>query len=310
MSSEEENDCVYVGSRGLLKSCACKSFTPVSSLRQIINQFFTNLKDGDSIYVCSSALQDFAENYLDKIRTKFVLVTGDSDAAIPVQALTESAFHRLIGSEFVIAWFSQNLVFSPKQYPKLRHLPIGLDYHTLASQNHSWGPRSSPKTQEDLLFAVAKKAKPFYERPKKAYTTFHFELGRGGRQQAYNQIPRELIHYEPEKTTRLVSWKNQSNYAFVASPPGEGLDCHRTWEALCLGCIPILLSTPLDDMFEDLPVLIVKSWTDVTLDLLENTVEEYKTREFRMEKLTMEYWVQQIAASLVFTERSTKEIVK
>jgi hypothetical protein len=223
-----------------------------------------------------------------------VLVTGDSDAAIPVQALTESAFQRLIGSDLLIAWFSQNLVFSPKQYPKLRHLPIGLDYHTLASQHHSWGPRSSPKTQEDLLFAVAKKAKPFCERQIKAYTTFHFELGRGGRQQAYDQIPRELIHYEPKKITRLVSWKNQTDFAFVASPPGEGLDCHRTWEALCLGCIPILLSTPLDDMFEDLPVLIVKSWTDVTPALLKTTITNYKTREFRMEKLTLAYWVQQI----------------
>lgn len=292
--SNSETSCYYVGSRGLLKSCVCRSFTPLSSLRQIINQDFSNLKDGDSIYICSSALQDFVDNYLNKIRTTFVLVTGDSDAAIPVQALTEQAFHQLIESKLLIAWFSQNLVFSPKQYHNLRHLPIGLDYHTLASQNHSWGPRSSPKTQEDLLFAVAKKAKPFHERQIKAYTTFHFELGRGGRKQAYDQIPRNLIYYEPVKTTRLVSWKNQSNYAFVVSPPGEGLDCHRTWEALCLGCIPIILSTPLDDLFEDLPVLIVKSWSEITLALLKTTVEEYKLREFRMEKLTLNFWVDQI----------------
>jgi hypothetical protein len=121
-------------------------------------------------------------------------------------------------------------------------------------------------------------------------------LERGGRQTAYDEIPQDLVYYEPERVTRLTTWCKQINYAFVVSPPGEGLDCHRTWEALCLGCIPIMISTPLDDMFEGLPVLIVKSWKDVSKDLLCKTVEEYRTREFNLEKLTLNYWARQINA--------------
>jgi hypothetical protein len=153
---------------------------------------------------------------------------------------------------------------------------------------------TTPKTQEDLLKAVASKAPPFYERTPTAYTTFHFELGRGGRKRAYDEMPRDLVYYEPERVSRLLSWREQTKYAFVVSPPGEGLDCHRTWEALCLGCIPILLSTPLDDMFEGLPVLIVKNWSDVTSNLLAQTIEDYRTREFNMEKLGLSYWVKQL----------------
>ena len=126
------------------------------------------------------------------------------------------------------------------------------------------------------------------------YTHFHFAWHRVRRQTAYDQIPKDLVYYEPKNVIRLASWKKQIEYAFVVSPPGEGLDCHRTWEALCLGCIPIMISTPLDDMFEGLPVLIVKSWTDVTRELLDKTIFDYSRKEFCMEKLKMQFWMDKI----------------
>ena len=39
---------------------------------------------------------------------------------------------------------------------------------------------------------------------------------------------------------RRFVWETTAQYAFVASPPGNGFDCHRTWEALVLGCIVIV----------------------------------------------------------------------
>jgi hypothetical protein len=53
-------------------------------------------------------------------------------------------------------------------------------------------------------------------------------------------------------------------------------------------------TSDLDPMFEGLPVLIVKQWSDVTKELMERTVEEYKTREFKMEKLLLSYWMDKI----------------
>ena len=51
---------------------------------------------------------------------------------------------------------------------------------------------------------------------------------------------------------------------FVASPWGGGLDCHRTYEALAMGAIPIVRSSgPLDASFAAQPVLIVDDWADV-----------------------------------------------
>lgn len=292
---DDESHCFYVGSRGLLKSCDHRSPTPQSSLSYVDYELpFDEMRDGDSIYICSSAISDFVSRILPNIRTRFILVTGDSDASIPKDFLPIHEFDRLIADSRLIVWFSQNLVLSPKDCPKLQFLPIGLDYHTMANNDMHWGPRSSPRIQEESLFAVAKKALPISERNPIAYTTFHFAIHRGSRREAHVQIPKDLVYYEPQNVPRLASWNRQIEYAFVVSPPGEGLDCHRTWEALCLGCIPIMISNPLDDMFSGLPVLIVKSWSDVTKELLDRTLAEYSVKEWCLDKLQLKYWTNMI----------------
>ena len=85
-------------------------------------------------------------------------------------------------------------------------------------------------------------------------------------------------------------------HAFVLSPHGNGLDCHRTWEALCLGCIPIIKTSGLDQLFEGLPVWIVQDWTDVTETNMRSKIEEFRNRTFQYEKLTLGYWQSKIAA--------------
>jgi hypothetical protein len=85
-----------------------------------------------------------------------------------------------------------------------------------------------------------------------------------------------------------------SKYSFILSPFGNGMDCHRTWEALCLGCIPILMAPGFKKMFENLPVLIVNNWSDVNQELLNKTITEFQTRTFDYEKLSLKYWVDKI----------------
>ena len=109
----------------------------------------------------------------------------------------------------------------------------------------------------------------------KCYTTFHFASDRGDRREAIAEIPKDLVYYEPARVTRAQSHATQVKYAFVVSPYGGGPDCHRTWEALALGCIPIIKSCKMDPLFEGLPVLLVRRWSDVTQDLLDKTIEEF-----------------------------------
>jgi hypothetical protein len=50
----------------------------------------------------------------------------------------------------------------------------------------------------------------------------------------------------------------------------------------------------MDPLFEDLPVLLVKKWSDVTQELLESTYIAFKERSFSYEKLTLAYWRQRL----------------
>lgn len=290
-----ENNCLNICSRGILKSCDIHSSTPISSIRELKDYDFSKLYDGCSIYICSSAIPQFS-NMLFQINCNFILVSGDCDESCPNDLFaSKEEFLTFIENPKIIHWYSQNCVLL--EHEKLSQLPIGLDYHTMSYSNHSWGNMSSPIEQEQMINNIKTGAKPFYERIIKCYSNFHFSMGTKyayDRIDAYNNIDRNLVYYEPNRVIREKSWQTQSMCAFVLSPHGNGLDCHRTWEALCLGCIPIVKTSQLDSMYNELPVLIVNDWKDITIELLQKTVDEYKGREFRYEKLTLKYWMDMI----------------
>jgi hypothetical protein len=87
--------------------------------------------------------------------------------------------------------------------------------------------------------------------------------------------------------------------AFTLSWPGLGWDCFRTWEALYLGSIPVLKKTggALDRLYDGLPVLYVDGWEQVTRQLLLDTLQNFSTRTFNFDKLTQQWWNDQIMHS-------------
>ena len=73
----QENNNIYVSSRGLLKSCDYFSLTPHSSIRQLNNypplEKIKNIKN-PSIYICSSAIGHFMKVMLPLINFSFILI--------------------------------------------------------------------------------------------------------------------------------------------------------------------------------------------------------------------------------------------
>lgn len=286
-----ENSCTFVSSRGILKSTNIHSNNPISSY-PIVHDYLANCiscKPNDTIYVCSSAIKQF----IPHINKPIVLVSGDCDLTVPFDIFqNETQFNEFINNPNIIHWYAQNCIIN---HPKISRIPIGLDYHTVSTnKTHSWGNQMSPFEQEQLIHKIKNESKPFHERICMGYSNFHFfTTSRFGkdRQTAILQIPKELVYYEPTQVNRETSWRTQSTYAFVISPHGNGLDCHRTWEALVLGCIPIVKTSGLDPLYSELPVLIVNEWSDVSIDLLEKTINEFKIRDFNLSKLTLSYWI-------------------
>jgi len=64
---------------------------------------------------------------------------------------------------------------------------------------------------------------------------------------------------------------NLKKHKFVISPPGNGIDCHRNWEAIYCGCIPIVLESNFTkNVFKDLPVMLIKDYSDLSIDKIDN----------------------------------------
>jgi hypothetical protein len=285
-----EDTCTYVSSRGILKSCKARQAKIFTGNTHIEDTLFDTIQDGESVYICTHGIPHFVMNFLPRLKKRITLVSGDSDDV--VYTIHTDVCQALLNSPYILQWYTQNCLAS---HPKLFHLPIGMDYHTLGEKDYEpWGKHASPADQDAAIQLLAANARPFYERERKGYSTFHFHLGRGDRREAFHFLPKDLVYYEPNPILRAESHLKQTNYAFVISPYGGGPDCHRTWEALALGCIPIIKSSGLDPLFKDLPVLLVKQWSDVTQDLLDRTIEEFKTKSFMYEKLTLSYWMNRI----------------
>ena len=251
------------------------------------------MKNGMSIYVCSDLLKFFVNEIFPKIQTTFVLVTGDSELCVPRDTLSQNDTFRLINSPYLLKWFAQNTRFTENN--KIVQMPIGLDYHTIASNpKHTWKVSSEshlPGSQENILMGLKEKTVPFYERIPKIYITFIATNDRfNQRKDSLKIIPKELIIKKDKFTSRTELWKEMINYTFILSPAGIGLDCHRTLEALCLGCIPIVCIPEFKIMFEDLPVLVVNKWEEITKELLQQTIELFKTKKINYEKLKLSYW--------------------
>jgi hypothetical protein len=62
---------------------------------------------------------------------------------------------------------------------------------------------------------------------------------------------------------------------FVISPEGNGIDCHRHYEALLAGAIPVMEKNPLtEEKYKDLPVLWTTDYSEITREYLEQKYNE------------------------------------
>jgi len=76
---------------------------------------------------------------------------------------------------------------------------------------------------------------------------------------------------------------------FMICPPGNGPDTYRVWEALYSNAIPIVIDSPLYQNF-DLPILRVKSFEDITENMLLDTYEIFDDKTWNFSQLKTSYY--------------------
>jgi hypothetical protein len=99
-----------------------------------------------------------------------------------------------------------------------------------------------------------------------------------------NGITNELL-YPKDYFLALPSYK------FVVSPEGNGIDCHRHYEAFMAGCIPIIEINPLtQEKYKDCPVLWTTDYSEITKPYLEQVYKEMKSKVYDFSCLFLSHY--------------------
>jgi hypothetical protein len=80
-------------------------------------------------------------------------------------------------------------------------------------------------------------------------------------------------------------------YKFVISPEGNGIDCHRHYEALIAGCIPIVESNEhIKEKYKGCPILYTQDYNEITEDYLKKKYEEMIDIKYDFSRLFLPFY--------------------
>lgn len=228
--------------------------------------FIDEILDKNCVIFCKT---DFVGLLFDRIRysdKKYVLVTHHSDYSINYNLYS-------FKPECIIKWFAINVEHDD---PNLISIPLGI------------------KTHKGIYLEGRYMTKWFVENlkilkdiPKQNIIYCNWTDTNSFRNSIIEKLEKNKLNFKLENNLSFDKYiTNMSSCKYVISPPGNGIDCHRTWEALYMGCIPIVIKNRIYESWKDLPILQVEDYSELSIDLLNNFCE----KNFDKEKLYLGYW--------------------
>jgi len=229
------------------------------------------VKDGDIIYTHTF----YAKQLFDVIKgldKKFIVITHNGDNTV------DDSYEV---PDNVAKWYA---IMIDTVNPKIVGIPVGVS-------NDRWFPWLNKK---EIILKQ-------WEQPRNyrnlVYMNFDIRTNPAKRTPVYYQFKDK-----PWVTMKMgINTEDYPNYTdniynhkFMLCPDGNGLGSHRTWETLYLGSIPIEIKNKNSRFFDDLPILFVDSWEEVTQDFLDKSWEEMQKVKWNLGKLNFSYWENKI----------------
>ena len=208
---------------------------------------------GDTIFVNHQYLEEFFELIHPQIKNPYVLITHFKNWPCP------GKYENYLNDPKIHAWFSANI---DRKHPKLFPLPLGLANGYFPHGNIA----AIKKMQSDLPS----------EKNIFTYVNFAIKTNTQKRQPAFDYFKTKNWCTVVTKKYSFSKYLDELAHSyFVVSPEGSGTDCHRTWEALYARAIPILMHSPLDPLFIDLPVILINNWSEITEEYLKKNMTNF-----------------------------------
>jgi len=224
----------------------------------------------------------FAAEVLSTLTGPTVLITTDGDRDMPGPA---DVMREILASDFIVAWYTQNLTDTTFS-EKLHALPIGLDLHSHGtSADDNW----------DKVRAAIQHQLPWAERSDSVWCDVQHGRDRAfGTRELVRDTKLSCVAHSDSRQSRDTTWSKYGSHKMVLSLPGNGLDCHRTYEAALMGAVIVTVHTALDTLFAkmELPILFVDASTFSELDDIPGLVAQANALMETRESSTMNKWLQ------------------
>ncbi|CAF4858075.1 unnamed protein product [Rotaria sp. Silwood1] len=221
----------------------------------------------------------------------------------------------------IIHWFGQNGDIHSWRSERFTHIPIGINCFEMAEsirgihqqyRNYTL-PSVFNKSMDEPLYYV----QPFditqsvlnshNQSDKLLLLNFHPDTDPDGlRRKLWKNICGNKNKYSfatcfdkssgVDRSILQTIYKRNRQYPLWLSPRGNGIDCHRTWEALYLDAIPIVWHSTIDSLYTDLPVIIIHDWNEINEQFLRNKLYEIALKKlqqppvYHYEKLRHAFW--------------------
>lgn len=272
----------WVGSRDQAKRISNAPLISGDSFREFADHVFDEasmdrfdfkaIQPGDTIFLNTVFLFHFAQNIHPLIPNPYVLICHNSDMPVP-------DYHvEMLEDPKMIAWFSPNIMIP--NHPKLHVIPLGV--------NNAYYNKTGILIHEmDLSKRDA---------PHCAYLNFSKGTNSLLRDYVWDVFYKKDFCMIAQNRSYQEYLQDMKKCTFVISPAGYGIDCYRHWEALLMGCIPIMRHSTIDRVFDDLPVILVHDWSVVTKELIMAEYALLQTKKCNYKKLLIDYWFDQIRA--------------
>lgn len=181
---------------------------------------------------CKTDLLEANANWLSKIQIPIHLITGVSD----INPLELGCSIDILANKSILSWAGTNLARVNK---KIFTIPIGFQE---ASRGDLVNFSSAFKKKEKILIS-------------------HHSNTAAFRSQLLESIDlnSSIFHLQKERLSKEDYLALVGKFKYSLCLPGNGLDTHRVYESILMETIPIVLSTPIASMHQQIGAIVVDS---------------------------------------------------
>jgi len=227
-------------------------------------------KNNQVAFVKTDLVPYFFRDIVPNLKHDIKIITHNSALGI------DQRYSVFLNDPRIIRWYAQNANFD---HPKLESVPLGI-------ANRHWPHGNIEQIEE------AKKQNNLKDYL--VYMNFDVKTNPKKRQKILGMFENKDYVLRGDKKPFKEYLTDLSRSKFTISPPGHGIDCHRIWESIAVGTIPIVENCHNISFHRKCPIMIVDDWSVITKEYLEYKYEFYTSSLYNSDTIFLDYWIKKI----------------